>query len=95
MRQSGNQVDADAVDPSSPQTRNIVQRGRPVVQPTRGCGFPVNEGLHAQANAVHAALNHRFEDSIVDLPWSALHRDLGVRTHLKLISRRSEKLVQE
>ena len=51
-------------------------------------GFPIDETLHAEADAVDAELQGGFERGLLDLTWSGFHGDLGARGDAEVLMQR-------
>lgn len=77
MRQAGNQIDIDVRNPGRAQSCNVVQNGRPIVQPAYRSRLGVNEGLHAQADPVHPASEKDFQDLLTQSSGRTLDGDFG------------------
>ena len=74
----GDEVDVDVGDASAADAFDVAQGDFPGVKAAGVLGLGVDEGLHAKADAVDAALDHGCEGGFVELAGSALDGDFSV-----------------
>ena len=94
VRQAGDEINADVADAAGAQPRDVRQRDRSRMQPPDRRAFLVHEGLHAQAHAIHAAAEQRFQNLVGDRARSAFDGDLGRRIHLEVVTNRLKDSLQ-
>jgi hypothetical protein len=86
VRQARDQIHTEVADASRTQPRDVVQRDGARVEAADGRRFLVNERLHAQADAIHAATEEGVEDLAGDGAGGALDSNLCRGLDVKVVS---------
>jgi hypothetical protein len=93
--QSDDEVDVHAGNAGVADAFNVAQGDFPGVKAAGVLGFGIDEGLHAEAYPVDAALDHGCEGRVVELAGSALDGDFSVGQRDEFPAYREEEALDE
>src|SRR5581483_7708887 len=94
VRQTSNEINVNIVDSSTAQSLDVLQDHRSRVLPAYGRGFLINEGLHTEADAVHADPGQRIQHRLGEGSGSAFDRDLRACLNFELLTQGSENFLE-
>ena len=86
MGKAGDQIDIDVRDPRRTEVGDVRQHRGSLVQSPHRRRLGIDERLHAQADAVHTAVQQSLQHLRRKRPRRTLHRHFGIRPHVKLRS---------